>query len=337
MLSHLKQTPGFLAWPISLGCLFVTALSAQLPASALPSSFRVAQEIIEGLPPPPATVTPNVVPQPVESEPPSRPTNPIQPPERDRLPQETREGKERFFLVLINGNSPLLLEQVRRVESGAFLQSREGQQIIQAGLFRQRESAKQQVAALEQQGILAEIIAVEVPVAVSAPAATATGAVETGAANTGTANTGAANTGTANTGTANTGATREVSFSDLVPVTNSNSDPAQEVVFGQSSGFSVAEPLNEGAIAASTGEFSSNSRYYVVIPGRAAEIGGIIDRTTQLSLDLIGDVEQAIQERDTPRGIHVLVGPFVDRQTAFRWDRYFRTFGLVDSRVYYRR
>jgi hypothetical protein len=302
-----QLTPRSLALPISLGLSCIpTALLAQPLPAARPSDFQISQEIIEGLPPPPTTTTPNTLPQPAESElSPNLQPDLIAPPIRDRSPQESSSNEERFFLVLINGNSPLLLNQVRRVEAGAFLQNREGQQIIQAGLFRQREGAKQQADALEEQGIEAEIVAVEVPVAaVDSPPLDSSD---------------------------------DVSFSDLVPVTLPTQAPAQEVVFGQSSSFESEAFTGEETIAVgATTAFSSNRRYYVVIPGRVAEIGGILDRTTQLSLDLIGDVEQAIQEREMPRGIHVIVGPFVDRQAAFRWDRYFRTFGLVDSRVYYR-
>ncbi|HIK28413.1 MAG: hypothetical protein N3E45_00655 [Oscillatoriaceae bacterium SKW80] len=65
---------------------------------------------------------------------------------------------ENRYLVYINGESDLLLEQVRKVEPEAFITNLQGRRRIQAGVFQNRRAAERQVKALESQGIGAEIV-----------------------------------------------------------------------------------------------------------------------------------------------------------------------------------
>lgn len=62
------------------------------------------------------------------------------------------------YQVIINGDSPYLLQQVRGVEPGASVQAYRGRQVIQAGVFGDEGSARQRVATLSMQGIGAEVI-----------------------------------------------------------------------------------------------------------------------------------------------------------------------------------
>jgi hypothetical protein len=61
------------------------------------------------------------------------------------------------YRVFVNGDSPLLLQEVRRVESGAFIQRLDGRRVIQVGVFRTEANAQQQVAKLAAQGISSQI------------------------------------------------------------------------------------------------------------------------------------------------------------------------------------
>lgn len=65
------------------------------------------------------------------------------------------------YLVYINGESDLLLEQVRKVEPEAFITNLQGRRRIQAGVFQERRSAERLVKALARQGIGAEIAIID--------------------------------------------------------------------------------------------------------------------------------------------------------------------------------
>ncbi|KAM3102218.1 SPOR domain-containing protein [Phormidesmis sp. 146-12] len=61
------------------------------------------------------------------------------------------------YRVFVNGDSPLLLQEVKRVEPGAFVQRLDGRRVIQVGVFRTEANAQQQVAKLAVQGISSQI------------------------------------------------------------------------------------------------------------------------------------------------------------------------------------
>jgi cell division protein FtsN len=192
----------------------------------------------------------------------------------------------------VNGDSPLLLEQVRKVESGAFLQTLDGQRLIQAGSFNEANRAEQQVQALELQGIGAEII--------TAPAVVAAQPQLISAAP-----------------------------SPVIPSPDLTPAPAsQGVVFGQAPSFNTPTPTSGGTLIA-----AANS-YYVAIPGRTEDLEDIRNQVIRLGGSL--GVAQSVIQRQSPLGPHVLVGPFINRRAAERWNHYLRSFGM-DARVYYRR
>ena len=61
------------------------------------------------------------------------------------------------YVVYVNGDSNLLLQQVRRVEPGAFRRSYNNRQVIQSGRFATLAGAEERVTELENRGILSEI------------------------------------------------------------------------------------------------------------------------------------------------------------------------------------
>lgn len=298
------------------------------PAQAEPAQpMLIAQQIVDGLPPPPSIppsmALPPVSPATTVTPAPQTGIAPVQS-TRPTLQTGVASVGERYA-VFVNGDSPLLLEQVRKVESGAFLQDREGRRVIQAGIFSDSSRATQQAAALEAEGIGAEVVSVQgspLPTlqAANAPASSYMQLPPP----------------TFNDAPATTPVQPSASFStpvqppNLVPVEQA----PREIIFGQ-----PTESSQRGvpAIAYNTsGSGLPDEAYYVVIPGRSQELRDISVRVTQLAGGLSVS-ENSIVERESPLGPHVIVGPFIDRGTASRWDRYFRAFGLSDSRVYYRR
>ena len=249
----------------------------------------LAQQVIDGLPPPPPI--PN-----------------LQVPDETDLPQGSGPQEEagNIYMVYINGDSPLLLEQVQQVEPTARIQSLEGQQVILAGLFDRSSSANEQIERLEQRGIDANVVSVSsVVLSPSAPPTRSTSGTST--------------------------QPPRASLDDLPPadpvstVTRSTSRPRPSV--------SVAPPSvsSPGPSTTVTNAPRRDNAYYVVIPGDEDELGAMWEQVV-----LLGAAPNAVEQRDRPLGPHLLVGPFMDQDAATRWNRFFQDFGM-DARVYYKR
>lgn len=141
------------------GCLVV---SFQGGTKAAPANqvFLVAQSVINGLPPPP-NYPQQGLPQesiPTEPLPPNPPNNSVRdreftfqaPPGRS----PSRRGP-RVYRVYVNSDSQLILQQIRNVEPEAYV--RQGEGIIQAGVYVDQSRAKQRVRELEQLGLQARM------------------------------------------------------------------------------------------------------------------------------------------------------------------------------------
>lgn len=117
----------------------------------------IAQQVVDGLPPPPFIMFDQAAPQePLQIQ----PAQPVEAqPAAPTAPSGFRPS-EPLYLVYVNGDSPLLLSQVRRVESQAIVQNYDGRQIIQAGVFNDPSGAERQAEVLESEGIGAEVVAV---------------------------------------------------------------------------------------------------------------------------------------------------------------------------------
>ncbi|TVQ21223.1 MAG: hypothetical protein EA367_06365 [Leptolyngbya sp. DLM2.Bin15] len=287
-----------------LGCMVSWGSSAiALPLEggaeythASDASYYIAQQVVDGLPPPPPVAAPT----------PSAPTVSVPTTPRQAAPAQPSAPDNRY-VVLINGDSPLLLDQVRRIDSAAALQTFQGQQMIQAGVFDNALVAQRQAESLAAQGIGAEVVAV--PSAAVSPANTAP--PETVAVS-------------PPTQTVSVAPLRSpVGEPELLPATVT----PREVEFGR--------PADPQTVAqAQTTAAVRGSSYYVVIPGRSSEVPSIADQVIRLGGGI--GIASVVDERTSPLGPHVLVGPYVGRSAASRWSRYFRDFGM-DARVYYRR
>lgn len=251
------------------------------------SSQLLAQRVIDGLPPPP-------------------PIPDLQSPDSTNLPigsgpQVQEDDSGELYMVYVNGDSPLLLEQVQRVEPTATVQPFEGQQVILAGLFEGSRRASEQVDKLSQRGIEANVASVSSvvlsPNSDRAPDQTA-----------------------------------QASLNDLPPgdpepsVNRANGSPRPSVSVAPPSGSSAPAPPTQ-----ITNSPRQDDAYYVVIPGELRELGGMRDQVV-----LLGALPNSVEQRDRPLGPHLLIGPFVDQDAATRWNRYFQDFGM-NARVYYKR
>jgi hypothetical protein len=143
--------------PVLLGSSWIIAPAWAEP---LPRSVLMAQQIVDGLPPPPSVTFGEEIPvAPTQPQQYPQPYNDPAPASAD-LEQSSSTAASERFLVYVNGDSPLLLNQVRRVEANAFFQTYDGRQVIQAGVFNQTDGAEQRVAELAAQGIGAEVVRV---------------------------------------------------------------------------------------------------------------------------------------------------------------------------------
>ena len=75
--------------------------------------------------------------------------------------------------------------------------------------------------------------------------------------------------------------------------------------------------------------FSRSRAYFVIIPGGSEKLPDIAAK-----VEAMGIRQSAINQRNSPRGAHVAVGPFESRGEAERWSSYLRSLGM-DARVYF--
>jgi hypothetical protein len=141
---------GFVFLSGVLGCGLI--LVPQIASAETPN--LIAQQVFNGLPaapPLPPGFSSPVAPE-LQLQPPAAPA-----PLPDSVPALTSPSTQRY-LVLVNGDSPLLLTQVRQVEAGAFIQEHAGKRVIQVGLYGNAVNAQQQVEALAAEGIRAKVL-----------------------------------------------------------------------------------------------------------------------------------------------------------------------------------
>jgi hypothetical protein len=310
--------------PASIAATLSNSLTGQ---ETIGKASLIAQEIVDGLPPPP-----NVGQSTLPILPQSQQSQQMQPQGgASAVAVPDQVGGDRQYLVMIDGDSPRLLKQVQRVASSASVQDYQGQRMIVAA-FDNSDRAQRQVQMLASRGIGARLIPADqvaatptdptVPVQRSAtpmavapdlpPAdlmpnsATPTVQVPSQVPNQAPSQA---------LRTAPNGAPREVNFGGQSPSDQFPSPP------------SFPAPANT---TRSTSPSDSPGRdYYVVVPGKQNELEAISNQIIRLG-DGFG-IAQLVQQSDT-RGTHVQVGPFSDRQAANRWNHYFRDFG-IDARV----
>ena len=200
------------------------------------------------------------------------------------------------YMVYVNGSSPLLLEQIQQIEPDAFRRQYDGRTVIQTGAFSYSQNAQAQVAALAEWGIGAEIAEVD-----RLPAA--------------------------------------ASFASPPPFISSNNSSSQSVPLpvvavpndSVEFGESPLPPPPGSVEAVSFNPGVSDRGYYVVVPTSAAELASTASGVSQLGLN-----SSQVLTRTSPRGPHVAIGPFSDRDLAQQWNRYLRSYGY-NARVHFDR
>lgn len=280
----------------------------------------IAQQLVDGLPPPP--FTPNDL------------SNFPAPP---RTGSSSEIGRE-LYMVYVNGSSPLMLEQVRQVQPDALIQEYQGQPIILVGAYDRAELAEQQVSALADQGISATTAAV--PNLVFEPQVSgdesfsALPDLPPAAENTSVDPT---LPGATLPPAVQSSVSQPPNALPTAPV--SAAPPRREIEFNPVPRSTPASPTPSD-LPASNPPSSATARvepddgdhsYYIVVPGASDDLP-----LMQEQILMLGARQDAVSQRQQPLGPHILVGPFVDRQAASRWNRFLREFGM-NARVYYRR
>ena len=104
--------------------------------------------------------TPEVSPSPSPSSPPLLGGNPLPSPGASpgAAPTPSNSGSNTYYQVIVQSDSPLLRVRVRQVASDAFIANVNGQRVIQAGLFQERNRADQLTSQLSSRGIESRII-----------------------------------------------------------------------------------------------------------------------------------------------------------------------------------
>ncbi len=223
------------------------------------------------------------------------------------------------YIVIVNGNSDLLLEQIRQIEPGAFVNFVDGREVIQAGRFSAWQNAQFRADELARFGIGAEVKStapVSAPIASSSYYAPPTAATAT--------------------------ATTPTLVGDLPPIPTTVTPTPVE--FGQSPEFglppqptTVLPPPSTAAPSAvlpptaaiANQPQTSAAGYYVVIPGRVTDLSNLANQVIRL-----GVPASLVQTRSAPRGHHVAVGPYADYGIAQEWSNYLRDQGL-GARVHF--
>ena len=225
------------------------------------------------------------------------------------------------YVVYVNGDSDLLLNQVRRVESGAFRRSSGNGpgQVIQAGRFLSLNNAESRVLELEQRGILAQVETLAVG-----------GTSQTNDFQSTTYPTTAYPITTP-------GAVNNPYASNVAPPGFSNSAFASNPYPANTLDFTAPPaypPSYSGGLtpldgSAPNADLSKQpSQFYVAIPARAETINVIAGE-----LVAIGINPATVSTRGSRRGPFVALGPYSDRLNAEVTVSNLREYGFSNARV----
>ncbi len=238
------------------------------------------------------------------------------------LPAETSVGTTgaEQYLVLINGNSDLLLQQVRQVEPGAFINYVGGQSVIQAGRFNSYQNAQVRADELASFGIGADVQATDfagAPIAVTPLADYDLAYVEPVPTSPVPASTVAATPSSIEFGQAAPfGSAAPTTAATLPPPTPTSVSPTSVSPPPLTTPITNNQPLESG--------------YFVVVPGSTAELQTIVSQVIAL-----GAPASIVSARSAPRGPHVAVGPYTDHGIAQEWSNYLRDSGVPGARVHF--
>ncbi|BAZ81971.1 hypothetical protein PN497_16935 [Sphaerospermopsis kisseleviana CS-549] len=173
------------------------------------------------------------------------------------------------YVVYVDSDNSQILQQVRQIESSAYIRPFNGRNIIQSGVFSKPSNAQQRVRELELNGI--------------------------------------------------SGA-RILSFSNPEQISYFS---GREVPYSTGDNFRNVSPSVQ----------REQSRYYYVIIPTSSNNLPLLGREIRQKID--GNTN--VFMRTQPRGAHIAVGGFRERQEAEQWNNYLRNLGYANARVYYGR
>ena len=231
------------------------------------------------------------------------------------------------YLIYVANTSEATLSQVRLVEPTAFRTTFQGRSVIQAGRFNMAGNAQQRVTDLAGLGVRAEMA----QVAAAAPSFAQVPAMP--------ANVYASNGDLPPLPDAAFGPGPGVAAVPVpaLPPSVAQVPPAPgNVEFGQQLNGGMPPVPSPGAVipppTSAPPSQSFNAPYFVVIPTDASNLANLSSQVIQL-----GTPAAQVQQRTSPRGPHVAIGPFTDRGLANRWNNFYREAGLGNSRVHFER
>ena len=257
------------------------------------------------------------------------------------------------YLVYVDGDSPLLLQQVQGVEPTAFRRFLEDRTVIQAGVFEDAVNAERRVQELSTQGLtgniatvtVAELAQIETPPAAAvaaapvpaveaapvyapAPVATYPDPAVTTYDTTGAVVTTGAPPATAVAASAPTQVYAAPAVTAPVPAAvYETPTPVYSVPNVTDTSSPTPPPLT--ATYYDAGPAPLPRGYYVAIPARGdADLAVLQDKVIGLRTGGWG-----LYPRRGPLGRHVAVGPFAKRHSAESWSEYYRANDL-DARVF---
>jgi hypothetical protein len=132
---------------ISGGLIVASQTAWSRPVLNDTTHFLVAQRVVDGLPPPPPVIFG----------------------QESLANSQNQVAQAQRYLVVVNGDSKMVLSQVQQVQPTASLQEYNGQRFIQAGMFNDANSAQQQVKTLGASGITAQVVPVGTSVVSQTP------------------------------------------------------------------------------------------------------------------------------------------------------------------------
>ena len=206
------------------------------------------------------------------------------------------------YLVYVNGDSDLLLQQVRRIEPGAFRRSYNNRQVIQAGRFLTLGNAQARVSELESRGILSEIVS----------------------SDTVSSDTPAPSTIPANIGVI------EGTTSGIVPIPLETTPLNSTLEFvAPNTGGSLEGTFAQNLAFAPSPNYQTPA-YYVAIPSRPSDLATLATQLTATGLN-----PSLILARASRRGAFIAVGPYSDRLSAEVMVASIKSAGFNNARVYF--
>jgi hypothetical protein len=199
------------------------------------------------------------------------------------------------YLVYVNGDSDLLLQQVRRIEPGAFRRSYNNRQVIQSGRFLTLANAQARVTELESRGILSEIVSPDTP-------STAT--------------------------PANIGVI-EGTTSGIAPIFLETAPLNSDLEFVAPNTSSLEGTFAQNLAFAPSPNYQTPA-YYVAIPSRPSDLATLATQLTATGLN-----PSLILARASRRGAFIAVGPYSDRLSAEVMVASIKSAGFNNARVYF--